>query len=166
MQEVLVVLQTVVAQLCLAEEGLLEDIQATNLPVRAAGNWYHLQVSWEDFQVFALLRQSVHRLAVALDFFISTEGRICKDDFQRAVTKIQGSPLPGILVWAPSLSSLGCKEVSPAVLPHICTIQFAVPCVTEHSLCRWTLFLQSMATSTGTCTTGTCCMPSASGRVR
>ena len=61
----------------------------------------------------------MHRLAVALDFFISTEGRICKDDFQRAVTKIQGSPLPGILVRAPS--SLGCREVSSAALPHTCT---------------------------------------------
>ena len=60
-------------------------------------------------------------------------------------------------------SSLGCREVLPAVLPHTFTIQQAVPCVIEHSLCRWTFVLQSMATSMGTCTTVTCCMPSQAG---
>lgn len=113
-------MQVVVAQVCLAAEGLLKDSRFTNLTVRSAETWYHLQVSWEDFQAFALLRQSVHRLAVALDFFISTEGCICKDDFQRAVTKIQGSPLPGILVWAQAPWAAGrccrqyCLTLSPS----------------------------------------------------
>ena len=56
------------------------------------------KVSWGDFKSFALLRQSVHRLAVALDFFFSTEGKICKHDFQHAVTKILGQSLPRVLV--------------------------------------------------------------------
>lgn len=63
-----------------------------------------LQVSWEDFKTFAVLRQSVHRLAVALEFFFSTEGRICKEDFERAVIKILGHPLPGVLVSFPDIA--------------------------------------------------------------
>jgi len=51
------------------------------------------QVTWKDFQQFAQLRQSVHKLAVALDFFYSTEGNIGRADFQRAVVKILGRPL-------------------------------------------------------------------------
>lgn len=47
---------------------------------------------------FAQLRRCVHKLAVALDFFYTTEGRIGRADFQRAVIKIIGQPLPDHLV--------------------------------------------------------------------
>lgn len=59
-----------------------------------------MQVSWENFQNFALLRQSAHRLAVALDFFFSTEGKIGREDFERAVVKVLGHSLPALLVSA------------------------------------------------------------------
>ena len=69
------------------------------------------RVSWGDFKSFALLRQSVHRLAVALDFFFSTEGKICKHDFQHAVSKILGQGLPSILVHL-CQASRGCHGLS------------------------------------------------------
>ena len=62
--------------------------------------WSSMQVSWEDFQAFAQLRQSIHRLAVALDFFFSTEGKVGKEDFAHAVAKILGRGLPTLLVSA------------------------------------------------------------------
>ncbi|BDA50970.1 Calcium uptake protein 1, mitochondrial [Coccomyxa sp. Obi] len=52
-----------------------------------------LKVTWKEFQQFAQLRQNVHKLAVALDFFYSTCARIGRADFQRAVAKILGQPL-------------------------------------------------------------------------
>lgn len=57
-------------------------------------------MTWKDFQQFAQLRQSVHKLAVALDFFYSTEGKIGRADFQRAVMKILGRRLAEEMVSA------------------------------------------------------------------
>lgn len=60
-------------------------------------------MTWKEFQQFAQLRQNVHKLAVALDFFYSTCARIGRADFQRAVAKILGQPLAEDMV---SLSAL------------------------------------------------------------
>ncbi|EIE18603.1 hypothetical protein COCSUDRAFT_20509, partial [Coccomyxa subellipsoidea C-169] len=57
-----------------------------------------LKVTWAEFQQFAQLRQNVHKLAVALDFFYSTTDRIGRADFQRAVAKILGDTLAEDLV--------------------------------------------------------------------
>jgi hypothetical protein len=59
-------------------------------------------VTWEEFKQFAQLRRSVHKLAVALDFFRTTVGSIGRADFQRAIVKILGTPLPDHLVRPPS----------------------------------------------------------------
>ena len=56
------------------------------------------QVTWAEFQQFARLRQNVHKLAVALDFYYSTTDRIGRADFQRAVAKILGETLAEDLV--------------------------------------------------------------------
>lgn len=74
-----------------------------------------MQVSWEDFRGFALLRQSAHRLAVALDFFFSTEGKIGREDFERAVVKVLGHGLPAVLVSAPCTADAS-EVVCPAKL--------------------------------------------------
>lgn len=68
-----------------------------------------LQVTWEDFKQFAQLRRCVHKLAVALDFFYTTDGRIGRRDFQRAVVKIMGKPLPEHLV-SPRQQPLACTS--------------------------------------------------------
>ncbi|KAK9813177.1 hypothetical protein WJX72_010159 [[Myrmecia] bisecta] len=49
------------------------------------------KVSLEDFMNFALLRQELHALAVALEFRQNTVGKFDKDDFKRAVRKITGT---------------------------------------------------------------------------
>ena len=51
------------------------------------------QVSAEDFQQLARLRQVLHKLEVALDFFNSITNSITKADFQRAVTVVMGQSL-------------------------------------------------------------------------
>ena len=59
-----------------------------------------MQVTSEDFQQFAELRQRAHRLSVALEFYHSTTGSIGKAQLQRAVCKILGRPLPDRVVRA------------------------------------------------------------------
>ena len=86
-----------------------------------------MQVSWEDFRGFALLRQSAHRLAVALDFFFSTEGKIGREDFERAVEKVLGHGLPTILV------SASCNaDMQEVICPSILSGSHESP-LTQHS---------------------------------
>ena len=66
------------------------------------------QVTSEEFQQFAELRQRAHRLSVALDFYHSTTGRIGKAQLQRAVCKILGRPLPDQVVSALPSQQLTC----------------------------------------------------------
>ena len=78
-----------------------------------------MQVSLEDFESFALMRQSVHRLAMALDFFFSTEGKICKEDFERAVAKVLGHGLPTTLVSHCSRQAGRMHQVGLLTVPDV-----------------------------------------------
>ena len=51
------------------------------------------QVSAGDFQQLAALRQALHKLGAALDFYQAITSSISKADFQRAVTVVMGQPL-------------------------------------------------------------------------
>ena len=50
------------------------------------------------FRHFARLYQHVHHLAVALDFFHHTKGRLERPDFKRATKIVTGSEVPDDLV--------------------------------------------------------------------
>ena len=51
------------------------------------------QVTLEAFENFAHLRQDVHKLAVALEFYHNTVGHLREEDFQRAAKKITGKDI-------------------------------------------------------------------------
>lgn len=55
-------------------------------------------MTYNQFQHFALLHQQVHQLAVALDFYHNINGRLEREDFQRATRIVTGSELPFSLV--------------------------------------------------------------------
>ena len=55
---------------------------------------------------------------MALDFFFSTEGKIGREDFERAVVKVLGHDMPALLVSAPSTAE-GMHTALPATVPSI-----------------------------------------------
>ena len=54
-------------------------------------------------------------MAVALKFLFSTEGKIGREDFERAVEKILGHGLPAVLVSAPCTADMQ-EVVCPSIL--------------------------------------------------
>ncbi len=75
-----------------------------------------VQVSARDFQQLAALRQALHKLGAALDFYTSITSSIGRADFQRAVAVVMGQPLAEHVVRRRLLRLLDTPSVTK--FPH------------------------------------------------
>ena len=85
------------------------------------------QVDYEQFAALLRLRQGIHKLAVALDFFQNTMGALNRDDFRRAARKVAGKDIAQHVVRSSSCmhSHMG-KHVMYIRSALECTIRFVV----------------------------------------